>query len=82
MSDLAYLLECVETHADKFPAPAHMRSLVDRIRATPDVDERLRLWIWEQRDKHGDVLEALGPAFDLILNKIDEFRDEKGSCSA
>lgn len=33
MSDLAYLLECVETHADKFPVPSHMQELVKRVRA-------------------------------------------------
>lgn len=41
-----------------------------------DVAEQLRLWIWEQIDKHGEDLIAVQPTFDLILNKIDEFRDE------
>jgi hypothetical protein len=36
---------------------------------------RLRAWIWEQREKHDEDLVALSPAFDLILNKIDEFDD-------
>lgn len=30
--DLAYLLECVDAHTDKFPVPEHMRSVVARIR--------------------------------------------------
>ena len=31
--DLLYLLLCVETHADKFPVPQHMRGLCARVRA-------------------------------------------------
>jgi hypothetical protein len=30
--DLRYLLECVETHAGKFPVPSHMKLLIQRIR--------------------------------------------------
>lgn len=41
-----------------------------------DVSERLRLWIWEQIDKHGENLVATQPTFDLVLNKIDEFRSD------
>lgn len=37
--------------------------------------EKLRLWIWEQLDRNGEDLIAIRPTFDLILNKIDEFRD-------
>lgn len=33
---------------------------------------RLRERIWQEREKHGDDLVALSPAFDLILNWIDE----------
>lgn len=43
---------------------------------TNDIVERLRTWIWDQREKHGDDLVALSPAFDLILNKIDELAAE------
>lgn len=39
--------------------------------------EKLRLWIWEQIDKHGEELVAVQPVFDLILNKIDEIKDGK-----
>jgi len=42
-------------------------------RAGHDVAERLRLWIWEQIEKHGDDLVASKPVLDLVLNKIDEF---------
>jgi hypothetical protein len=31
--DIAYLCECAEQHADKFPVPAHLRELLGRIRA-------------------------------------------------
>lgn len=41
-----------------------------------DVGEKLRLWIWEQIDKHKEDLIAVQPTLDLILNKIDEFKDE------
>ena len=46
-------------------------------RASEAVDEQLRLWIWEQIKKHDDSLVALQPAFDLILNKIDELRAQQ-----
>ena len=39
-----------------------------------DQIEELRLWIWEKIDKHGEDLVATQPAFDLILNKIDEIK--------
>jgi len=29
--DVAYLLGCLKTHADKFPAPSHMMELLDRL---------------------------------------------------
>ena len=40
-----------------------------------DSMERLRLWIWELYEKHGDDLQAVWPTFDLVLNKIEEFRE-------
>lgn len=42
-----------------------------------DIAEELRLWIWEQIDKHNEDLIAVKPVFDLILNKIDEFKDKE-----
>jgi len=32
--DLAYLLACVETHADKFPVPSDMRAIAERLRGS------------------------------------------------
>jgi len=34
LTDLTYLLECVDTHAEKFPVPTHMRAMVQRIRSS------------------------------------------------
>lgn len=49
------------------------RTLYTSPPVSPDVAAQLRDWIWQQIEQHGDDLVAMRPAFDLILNKIDEF---------
>ncbi|RWX72559.1 hypothetical protein [Mesorhizobium sp. M2A.F.Ca.ET.039.01.1.1] len=41
-SAVDYLLEAVEVHAEKFPVPSHMRSLVKRIRDARGTERRAR----------------------------------------
>jgi len=31
---LAYMLECITVHVEKFPVPSHMRAMVEKVRAT------------------------------------------------
>lgn len=50
-----------------------LQEQIDRLKHE-DKLEQLRLWIWEQIDRHGDDLIAVQPTFDLILNKIDEIQ--------
>lgn len=76
-SGLCRLGSHMEWLLDELPAPVRAAT-----EAKGDVSEQLRLWIWEQIEQHGDDLAAVLPTFDLVLNKIDEFRSVEPEAKA